>query len=122
MKSGRSILTASWLFNPCVRVHAPFAEMHYGTFSTSSNPGPRLGARVGNRVLDLQAAQVDGRRAAPDTLLELIQQGADAWTFAAEVARAEVRLKPNASKEILNRRDRRGHHPKNSLRSLRAPR
>jgi len=71
--------------------------MHYGTFSTSSNPGPRLGARVGNRVLDLQAAQVDGRRAAPDTLLELIQQGADAWAFAAEVARAEVRLKPNAT-------------------------
>jgi len=71
--------------------------MHYVTFSTSSNPGPRLGARVGNRVLDLQAAQVDGRRAAPDTLLELIQQGADAWAFAAEVARAEVRLKPNAT-------------------------
>ena len=54
-------------------------QMHYGTFSTSSNPLPRLGARIGDRVLDLQAAQVDGRRAAPDALLELIQQGPDAW-------------------------------------------
>ena len=71
--------------------------MHYGTFSTSSNPVPRLGARIGDRVLDLQAAQVDGRRAAPDTLLELIQQGPDAWKFASEVALAEVRLKASAT-------------------------
>ena len=70
--------------------------MHYATFSTAINPTPRLGARIGDRVLDLQAAQVDGRRAAPDTLLELIQQGPDAWRFASEVALAEVRLKPSA--------------------------
>jgi 2-keto-4-pentenoate hydratase/2-oxohepta-3-ene-1,7-dioic acid hydratase in catechol pathway len=71
--------------------------MHYATFSTSTNPLPRLGARIGDRVLDLQAAQIDGRRAAPDTLLELIQQGPDAWKFAAEVALAEVRLRPDAT-------------------------
>jgi 2-keto-4-pentenoate hydratase/2-oxohepta-3-ene-1,7-dioic acid hydratase in catechol pathway len=71
--------------------------MHYATFSTSGNPLPRLGARIGDRVLDLQAAQIDGRRAAPDTLLELIQQGPDAWKFAAEVALAEVRLRPDST-------------------------
>ena len=71
--------------------------MHYGTFSTSSNPLPRLGALVGDRVLDLQAAQVDGRRAAPDTLLELIQQGPEAWKFAADVAVAEIRLKRDST-------------------------
>ena len=76
--------------------------MQYGTFSTSSNPLPRLGARIGDRVLDLQAAQVDGRRAAPDTLLELIQQGSDAWKFASEVALAEVRLKPEATYGVGN--------------------
>ncbi len=62
--------------------------MRYLTFSTPANPSPRLGALIGDRILDLQAAQVDGRRAAPDTLLELIQHGADAWAFANEVANA----------------------------------
>lgn len=71
--------------------------MRYLTFSTASNPSPRLGALIGDRVLDLQAAQVDGRRAAPDTLLELIQQGPDSWKFASEVALAEVRLKPDST-------------------------
>ena len=52
---------------------------------------------IGDRVLDLQAAQVDGRRAAPDTLLELIQQGPEAWKFAGEVAVAEIRLKPDST-------------------------
>ena len=71
--------------------------MRYLTFSTDSNPLPRLGALVGDRILDLQAAQLDGRRAAPDTLLELIEQGADAWKFAAEVAVAEIRLRPDST-------------------------
>jgi len=71
--------------------------LRYLTFSTASNPSPRLGALIGDRVLDLQAAQVDGRRAAPDTLLELIQQGPDWWKFAGEVALAEVRLKPDST-------------------------
>jgi 2-keto-4-pentenoate hydratase/2-oxohepta-3-ene-1,7-dioic acid hydratase in catechol pathway len=75
-------------------------QMHYVTFSTSTNPLPRLGARIGDRVLDLQAAQVDGRRAAPDTLLELIQQGADAWRAAGEVAAAEVRLKADGTYRV----------------------
>jgi 2-keto-4-pentenoate hydratase/2-oxohepta-3-ene-1,7-dioic acid hydratase in catechol pathway len=82
------------------RLHAACtasSDMHYATFSTSNNPLPRLGAHIGDRVLDLQAAQIDGRRAAPDTLLELIQQGPDAWKFAAEVALAEVRLKPDST-------------------------
>ena len=78
----------------------PFNPMQYTTFSTSNNPLPRLGARVGNRVLDLQAAQLDGRRAAPDTLLELIQQGPDAWTFAADVASAEIRLRPDSTYDV----------------------
>ena len=71
--------------------------MRYLTFSAAADPSPRLGALIGDRVLDLQAAQIDGRRAAPDTLLELIQQGPDAWKFAAEVALAEVRLRPAAT-------------------------
>jgi 2-keto-4-pentenoate hydratase/2-oxohepta-3-ene-1,7-dioic acid hydratase in catechol pathway len=71
--------------------------MRYLTFSTAADPSPRLGALIGDRVLDLQAAQVDGRRAAPDTLFELIQQGPDAWKFAADVAVAEIRLKPDAT-------------------------
>jgi 2-keto-4-pentenoate hydratase/2-oxohepta-3-ene-1,7-dioic acid hydratase in catechol pathway len=71
--------------------------MRYATFSTSNDPSPRLGAQIGDRVLDLQAAQVDGRRAAPDTLLELIQQGPEAWKFAAEVVLAEIRLKPDST-------------------------
>ena len=89
-------------------MHAPSLTMRYATFSTSNNPLPRLGARVGDRVLDLQAAQVDGRRAAPDTLLELIQQGPDAWKFAAEVAVAEVRLRPDSTYEAA---DVRWHAP-----------
>jgi 2-keto-4-pentenoate hydratase/2-oxohepta-3-ene-1,7-dioic acid hydratase in catechol pathway len=76
--------------------------MHYATFSTTNNPLPRLGARVGGRVLDLQAAQIDGRRAAPDTLLELIQQGPEAWKFAAEVAVTEIRLKPDSTYGVGN--------------------
>ena len=71
--------------------------MRYASFSTLDNPQPRLGAVVGGRILDLQAALVDGRRAAPDTLLELIQQGADAWKAAKEVFEAEIRLRPDAA-------------------------
>lgn len=74
--------------------------MQYATFSTSNNPLPRLGARMGDRVLDLQAAQVDGRRAVPDTLLQLISQGPEAWKFASEVAVAEIRLKPESMYRI----------------------
>ena len=70
--------------------------MRYLTFSTASNPLPRLGALAGDRILDLQAAQVDGRRAAPDTLLELIQHGPDAWAGAKAVVEEEVRLKATA--------------------------
>jgi 2-keto-4-pentenoate hydratase/2-oxohepta-3-ene-1,7-dioic acid hydratase in catechol pathway len=71
--------------------------MRYLTFSTTANPLPRLGALIGSRILDLQAAQVDGRRAAPDTLLELIHQGPEAWKFANDVAAAEIRLKPDST-------------------------
>jgi 2-keto-4-pentenoate hydratase/2-oxohepta-3-ene-1,7-dioic acid hydratase in catechol pathway len=71
--------------------------MRYLTFSTKADPLPRLGALMGDRVLDLQAAQHDGRRAAPDTLLELVQQGPEAWKFAADVSGAEIRLKPDST-------------------------
>lgn len=71
--------------------------MRYVTFSTTDHPRPRLGALVGDRILDLQAAQMDGRRAAPDSLLELIQQGPDAWARAKEISEAEVRLRPAAT-------------------------
>src|SRR5687768_10987088 len=71
--------------------------MRYLTFSTPDNPLPRLGALIGDRILDLQAAQIDGRRAAPDTLLELIQNGSDAWAFARAIVDEEVRLKPDAT-------------------------
>jgi 2-keto-4-pentenoate hydratase/2-oxohepta-3-ene-1,7-dioic acid hydratase in catechol pathway len=72
-------------------------SMRYLTFSTSDNPRPRLGALSGDRIFDLQAAQVDGRRAAPDTLLELIQHGPDAWAGAKAVFDAEVRLKADTT-------------------------
>jgi 2-keto-4-pentenoate hydratase/2-oxohepta-3-ene-1,7-dioic acid hydratase in catechol pathway len=71
--------------------------MRYLTFSTPDNPLPRLGALSGDRIFDLQAAQVDGRRAAPDSLLELIQLGPDAWAGARAVFDAEVRLKSDAT-------------------------
>jgi 2-keto-4-pentenoate hydratase/2-oxohepta-3-ene-1,7-dioic acid hydratase in catechol pathway len=71
--------------------------MRYLMFSTAANPLPRLGALIGSRILDLQAAQMDGRRAAPDTLLELIHQGPEAWKFANDVAAAEIRLKPDST-------------------------
>jgi 2-keto-4-pentenoate hydratase/2-oxohepta-3-ene-1,7-dioic acid hydratase in catechol pathway len=71
--------------------------MRYLTFSTTDNPLPRLGALQGDRILDLQAAQIDGRRAAPDTLLELIQHGPDAWAFAKAIVDEGVRLKPDAT-------------------------
>jgi 2-keto-4-pentenoate hydratase/2-oxohepta-3-ene-1,7-dioic acid hydratase in catechol pathway len=71
--------------------------MRYLTFSTHDNPLPRLGALRDNHIVDLQAAQVDGRRAAPDTLLELIQLGPDAWAGAKAVFDAEVRLKADTT-------------------------
>ena len=82
--------------------------MRYLTFSTPGNPLPRLGALSGDRILDLQAVQMDGRRAAPDTLLELIQQGPDAWVFAKEICDAEMRLNPGMT---YARDDVRWHPP-----------
>ena len=71
--------------------------MRYLTFSTPNNPLPRLGALHGDLIFDLQAALVDGRRAAPDTLLELIQLGPDTWAGAKAVFDAEVRLKADTT-------------------------
>ena len=48
--------------------------MRYLTFSTASNPAPRLGAFSGGRIVDVAAAS-SGRL--PGTLLAVIQQGAD---------------------------------------------
>jgi 2-keto-4-pentenoate hydratase/2-oxohepta-3-ene-1,7-dioic acid hydratase in catechol pathway len=53
--------------------------MRYATFSTSTDPSPRLGAVAGDRVVDLLAASKDAMaHAVPETLLALVQQGADA--------------------------------------------
>jgi len=54
--------------------------MRYLTFSRASDGVLRLGAQVGDRIVDVSAA-VKGRwsGAVPDSLLALIQEGPDAW-------------------------------------------
>ena len=61
--------------------------MRYATFSLPASARPRLGVVVGDRIVDFQGAvtgQLPG--AVPSTLLELIQQGPDAWARANEIA------------------------------------
>jgi 2-keto-4-pentenoate hydratase/2-oxohepta-3-ene-1,7-dioic acid hydratase in catechol pathway len=65
--------------------------MRYATFSTSVDPVPRLGALVGDRMVDLRAASNDELDAdVPDTLLALVQQGADAERRARELVARSV--------------------------------
>jgi 2-keto-4-pentenoate hydratase/2-oxohepta-3-ene-1,7-dioic acid hydratase in catechol pathway len=56
--------------------------MRYATFSTSSNPTPRLGIIKGDGIVD--AATIHGSIAT--TLVDLIQQGPDAWRRLADRA------------------------------------
>jgi len=56
--------------------------MRYVTFSSSTDPTPRLGALRGNRVLDLSA------NGGPPSLLALIQAGPAQWQRASAVAEA----------------------------------
>ena len=53
--------------------------MRYATFSTSSDPSPRLGAVIGDRIVEIASAP---------SLLALIQQGPDGWRRAAAAAAA----------------------------------
>ncbi len=55
--------------------------MRYATFSLPSDPSPRLGAVVGDRIVDVPSAP---------SLLALIQQGADGWRRAAEAVAASA--------------------------------
>jgi 2-keto-4-pentenoate hydratase/2-oxohepta-3-ene-1,7-dioic acid hydratase in catechol pathway len=52
--------------------------MKYATFSLSSDVVPRLGVVRGDRMLDAASFPVDGWHP-PSSLLDLIQQGPDAW-------------------------------------------
>src|SRR5262245_43814735 len=56
--------------------------MRYLTFSTSSNPAPRLGVLSAGRVVDVAAASSDRL---PGTMLALIQQGDDVQRRVREV-------------------------------------
>src|SRR5690242_1221530 len=55
-------------------------HMRYATFSLPADPTPRLGAVLGDGLLDIAtavASQWPGT--VPDSLLTLIRQGPDAW-------------------------------------------
>lgn len=52
--------------------------MKYATFSLSADVVPRLGVVRGDRMLDATSFPVDGWHP-PSSLLDLIQQGPDAW-------------------------------------------
>jgi 2-keto-4-pentenoate hydratase/2-oxohepta-3-ene-1,7-dioic acid hydratase in catechol pathway len=66
--------------------------MKYATFSLSSDDSPRLGAVVGDAVLDLSRLSPGGWSGPwPATMLDLISQGPDAWRRLQDVvARAGV--------------------------------
>jgi 2-keto-4-pentenoate hydratase/2-oxohepta-3-ene-1,7-dioic acid hydratase in catechol pathway len=53
--------------------------MKYGAFSLPTDPITRLGILRGDRVLDATALAAHWPGAMPGSLLELIQQGPDAW-------------------------------------------
>ncbi len=58
--------------------------MKYATFSLSSDVVPRLGVVRGDRMIDTRMLPSGGWRP-PTTLLELIQQGPDAWKRMSEL-------------------------------------
>jgi 2-keto-4-pentenoate hydratase/2-oxohepta-3-ene-1,7-dioic acid hydratase in catechol pathway len=60
--------------------------MKYATFSLPGDPAPRLGALLGDRMLDLAAAGRRGWPDAPSSLLALIQRGPEVWHRMHEVA------------------------------------
>ncbi|HTR59410.1 MAG TPA: fumarylacetoacetase [Casimicrobiaceae bacterium] len=69
--------------------HFPLQNLPYGVFSTRSDPAPRAGVAIGDRVLDLAALEEAGLLAvAPagrrvfdqDTLNAFISLGRPAWT------------------------------------------
>ncbi len=60
--------------------------MKYATFSTVSNPTPRLGALQGDRMLDLAVTAARQWPDAPATLLALVEGGPEAWRRMRDVA------------------------------------
>jgi 2-keto-4-pentenoate hydratase/2-oxohepta-3-ene-1,7-dioic acid hydratase in catechol pathway len=52
--------------------------MRYATFSTATDPAPRLAAVRGDRIIDIAAAARAAGQHAPDTLLGLIRGGPEA--------------------------------------------
>ncbi len=60
--------------------------MKYATFSTSSDPTPRLGALHPEGMLDLAALVHEGWPDGPATLLSLVQRGPGAWLRLREIA------------------------------------
>jgi len=53
--------------------------MKFITFSTSSDPTPRLGVVRGDSIVDAAALGTSWRGRVPSTLIELVQQGPEAW-------------------------------------------
>lgn len=68
----------------------------YVTFAGASEP--RLGALVGDEVVDLAAAAGDG--SVPNDLLGLLRAGPDAWRRAREVARRPPRAHTRSAGEV----------------------
>jgi 2-keto-4-pentenoate hydratase/2-oxohepta-3-ene-1,7-dioic acid hydratase in catechol pathway len=65
--------------------------MRYVTFSTTTDPTPRLGFVRGDRVVDAAALATSWTGSVPRSLLELIQLGPEAWKrFADGVAAADA--------------------------------
>jgi 2-keto-4-pentenoate hydratase/2-oxohepta-3-ene-1,7-dioic acid hydratase in catechol pathway len=61
--------------------------MRYASFSSTSDPTPRLGAVIGTRMLDLNAAAAPTWPGTPPaTMLALIQGGPDTWARMRSIA------------------------------------
>ncbi len=65
--------------------------MRYVTFSVPGNGTPRLGIVTGDRIVDA---------ATPDSLLQLIQRGPDAWRRMADLAADLSRGRSHAAKDV----------------------
>lgn len=73
--------------------------MKYATFSTSDDPTPRLGAVLGDHLVDLTAAASRTWPDAPTTLQALIERGPDAWRRMRELA-ATAGLERHAAADV----------------------
>ena len=54
--------------------------MRYLTFSTSTDPAPRLGVLRDGRIIDVRSLPAGPNGVPPATLLDLVRRGPDGWT------------------------------------------